>query len=268
MILTKKIQNKFFKNRTFQKKNDTLNQFLYHIYRELKINNSSCDLSSHTTTLSNNKSSSVDGNRESYESNESLFTAKNSDYSEMDTGDIYLKQANNEFEFDWECSSYLKLLDYDITPQIMFANKDSLEIGYDTRNLKSLDVVLTSFNQSDFINESLFSLFLHDLFCFVSSLNPFILHNRLTLYNIFYDSMNSKFYVTDLQNVILKTSTDDYMSDTSSRSSKSELLKEYTDIICIHRLLLSFIQKTSLTKLINRIFVSYIPVDYVKLISL
>lgn len=253
-------------------RNDSLNQFLAHIYKELKeTTQNEKRLNEYiNSTVSNNKSSIIDyKDNMSFNSNDSLFTAKNSDIyldnlNLQDTR-LYHKKSLNVDEFEWECSSYLKLLDTNVTPQIMYANKESLEIVYDTRNLESLNTILASFNTSSFTNESSFSLFLHDMFSFVSSLNNILIHNNITLHNLFYDSLTSKFYLTDLQNVVLKSSTEDYISDTSSDSSRTQMLNEYTDLIRLHQLLSLNVSKLSLLKMVNRIFICYIPVDFAKL---
>lgn len=262
---TKKLRTKIHK-----KKTESINQFLDHIYKQLKTNSfdkmeNNCDMSD-IATLSNNNSSSI--NQIDNESSNSLVTANNSDsYSVklFDKDRFYVKECLDEDSFDWECYVYLKLLDKNITPQIMFANKSSLKIVYDTRNLISLYSFLKSFQSHTYINESSFSLFLHDLFCFVSSLNSFMIHNSLTLHNIFYDSIHSNFYITDLQDTILLSNTDEYVLDSSSGYSSQSDMTEFTDIIHIHKLLCNFITNISLTKLVNRIFVCYFPVDYIKL---
>lgn len=269
MTLAFKMKKFYIRNKIAKKRTDSLNQFLNHIYKELKINQTTLNDSKESvdTNLSNTDNEINDNI--SCKSNASLYTAKNSD-GYLDNLDLkqngfYVKKSNNENEFNWECSCYLKLLDNGFTPQIMFANKESLKIVYDTRHFVSLNSVLKSYKNSNYVNESSFSLFLHDLFSFISSLNTFVLHNSLSLENVFYDSLSSKFYVTDLQRVILKTSTEEYVSDTTSHSSTAELLKDYSDLICLHKLLLSVIDNVSLLKMINRIFICYIPVDFVKL---
>lgn len=272
MTLSKMKSRFSITHKRIKKRNDSINQFLAHIYNELKMSevNQKCVMTVYSD-VSNNKSSSINDTISHLSDKDSLYTAKNSDsyldHLNLTQNGFYLKKANNEDEFDWECSSYLKLIDLGFTPQIMFANKETLEIAYDTRHLTTLSKMLSSYNNSNYINESSFSLFLHDLFSFVSSLNNFIIHTTLNLDNIFYDSLTSKFFVTDLQHVIFKVETEEYVSDTSSNSSRTHLLNEYIDLINLHKSLLQTVQNNTLLKMINRIFICYIPVDFAKLMS-
>lgn len=270
MTLSKMKSRFSIRNKKTIKRNDSISQFLAHIYNELKANqiNEKCEITVHSD-ISNNKSSSINDTISRLSDKDSLYTAKNSDsyldHLNLTQNGFYLKKANNDDEFDWECSSYLKLIDLGFSPQIMFANKETLEIAYDTRHLMTLSHILSSYNNSSYVNESSFSLFLHDLFSFISSLNNYIFHTSLNLENIFYDSLTSKFFVADLQHVILKSETEEYVSDTSSNSSRTHLLNEYTDLMKVHKILLETVKHNSLLKMINRIFICYIPVDFAKL---
>lgn len=275
MILSKRIKTKINK-----KHDESINEFLTHIYKELKVNTrndhsniatnqSSFDASSSFSSLKFQLDSNNDVMMDDKNDSDSLYTAKNSD-SYLDTlkltqNGFFLKTCKSVEEFEWECSVYLTLMDHNFIPQIMFANKSTLEICYDTRNLVSLRDILKSYNTSKQTNESSFSLFLHDLFSFILSINPFIIHNNITPYNIFYDMGSSKFYITDLKKSVLLSDTNEYVSDTSSMSSSSEALKEYSDMINVHSILTKNIEKISLLKLVNRIFICYIPVNYTKL---
>lgn len=309
MNLSQKIKTTFT-----PKTSKNINKFLEHIYVQLSSHSTNKHSSEHLcniqtpSTLSINTTNCHNEQTTIVNDYDSLYTAQNSEtnpdvtnssYTDIYNTPLYIenneinvsnqnittiydsfnfkekgfyeKKSHSASDFDWECSCYLKLIDSQLTPPIMFANKEILTIVYDTRRLQPIRKALETFL---YTSQSTFSLFLHDLFSFISSLNYFVIHNSISLDNIFFDSINSKFYITDLEHCILKTETEDYLSDTSDsfKSGSHSLSLEYSDFIRIYNILTTFVSSSDLDfntdlnylKMINRIFTCYIPIDYIK----
>jgi hypothetical protein len=183
-------------------------------------------------------------------------------HSEINSGILtgyYTISHSNPVNFDWECNTYLSLIDSDITAPVLSADKSTLKIRYDVRGLTPLHDLLQSFNNTR--SQSSFTLFVHDLMEFVTHMNETFIHTRMTPYNVFYDESQYKFYVVDIGQAIVKEKQFVDIFESSSDLDTKGLKFEHQDLLHTYQILHQIIQDPILKDKVSKIFKCYIPCD-------